>query len=76
MSIAMAGSIKHISVYYPQNVGAVGGGIGLIAALGGFILPVLFGYVYDLTGIWTGCFVLLFVLTAIAFIWMHLVVRC
>ena len=39
--------------------------------LGGFVLPIAFGAMNDLTGIWTSCFMLLFVLVAIALTWMH-----
>jgi len=75
MSLGKAAVYKHIPVYYPQNVGAVGGLVGMIGGLGGFILPLLFGYLNDVTGIWSSCFVALFVLVAAAFLWMHLAVR-
>lgn len=75
MSLGKAAVYKHIPVYYPQNVGAVGGLVGMIGGLGGFILPLLFGYLNDLTGIWSSCFVALFVLVVTAFLWMHLAVR-
>jgi NNP family nitrate/nitrite transporter-like MFS transporter len=66
---------KHIPVYYPNNVGAVGGLVGMIGGLGGFVLPIAFGAVIDLTGVWTSCFMLLFVGVAVAFTWMHVAVR-
>jgi len=47
----------------------------MIGGLGGFILPLLFGYLNDVTGIWSSCFIALFVLVAAAFLWMHLAVR-
>jgi NNP family nitrate/nitrite transporter-like MFS transporter len=72
MSLGKAAVYKHIPVYYPGNVGAVGGLVGMIGGLGGFILPILFGVMNDLTGIWTSCFMLLFALVAVAFVWMHL----
>nr|WP_244489099.1 nitrate/nitrite transporter [Devosia sp. Root685] len=75
MSLGKAAVYKHIPVYYPQNVGAVGGLVGMIGGLGGFILPLLFGYLNDVTGIWSSCFVAIFVLVAAAFLWMHLAVR-
>ena len=34
----------------------------MIGGLGGFVLPIAFGALIDLTGIWTSCFMLLFVL--------------
>jgi len=72
MSLGKAAVYKHIPVYYPDHVGAVGGLVGMIGGLGGFILPILFGVMNDLTGIWTSCFMLLFGIVAVALAWMHL----
>ena len=75
MSLGKAAVYKHIPSYYPDNVGAVGGMVGMIGGLGGFVLPIAFGALNDLTGIWSSCFMLLFVIVAICFAWMHLCVR-
>lgn len=75
MSLGKAAVFKHIPAYYPQNVGAVGGLVGMIGGLGGFFLPLLFGVLNDLTGIWSSCFMALFVLVAISLIWMHTAIR-
>ena len=75
MAIGMAAVYKHIPVYYPQYVGAVGGLVGAIGGLGGFFLPIAFGVMNDLTGVWTSCFMLLFVLVAAALTWMHGAIR-
>jgi NNP family nitrate/nitrite transporter-like MFS transporter len=75
MAIGMAAVYKHIPVYYPGHVGAVGGLVGAIGGLGGFFLPIAFGVMNDLTGVWTSCFMLLFVLVAAALAWMHGAVR-
>ena len=72
MSLGKAAVYKHIPVYYPKNVGSVGGIVGMIGGLGGFILPICFGIMNDLTGVYTSCFMLLFVITAITLIWMHI----
>ena len=72
MSLGKAAVYKHIPVYYPDNVGAVGGVVGMIGGLGGFILPICFGVMNDLIGVFTSCFMLLFAITAIAFVWMHI----
>ncbi len=72
MSLGKAAVYKHIPVYYPGHVGAVGGLVGMIGGLGGFVLPILFGVMNDLTGVWTSCFMLLFGVVAVAFVWMHL----
>ncbi|MHB8913054.1 MAG: MFS transporter [Lysobacter sp.] len=75
MSLGKAAVYKHIPVYYPNNVGAVGGVVGLIGGLGGFILPIAYGALNDLIGIWTSCFMLLFVLVSSALVWMHFEIR-
>ena len=71
MSLGKAAVYKHIPVYYPNNVGSVGGIVGLIGGMGGFILPICFGIMNDLIGVFTSCFMLLFAITAIALVWMH-----
>lgn len=75
MSLGKAAVYKHIPVYYPDRVGAVGGLVGMVGGLGGFVLPILFGVLNDMTGIWQSCFMLLFVLTATALTWMHVSIR-
>jgi NNP family nitrate/nitrite transporter-like MFS transporter len=75
MSLGKAAVYKHIPVYYPRNVGAVGGVVGMIGGLGGFILPIVFGAFYDLTGSWSSCFALLFGIAALGLGWMHVTIR-
>lgn len=75
MSLGKAAVFKHIPVYYPNHVGAVGGLVGMVGGLGGFILPIVFGAVSDLTGIWTSCFMVLFALVGVALAWMHIAIR-
>ena len=71
MALGKAAVYKHIPVYYPKNVGSVGGLVGMIGGLGGFVLPIAFGALNDLTGLWTSCFMALFVLVSVALLWMH-----
>jgi NNP family nitrate/nitrite transporter-like MFS transporter len=47
----------------------------MIGGLGGFALPIAFGAMADLTGVWTSCFMLLFMLVSGAMLWMHLAIR-
>jgi len=75
MSLGKAAVYKHIPVYYPDRVGAVGGVVGLVGGLGGFVLPIAFGALNDLTGIWQSCFWLLFLIVSVALVWMHLAIR-
>ena len=75
MSLGKAAVYKHIPVYYPKHIGAVGGVVGLVGGLGGFVLPIAFGALNDLTGIWTSCFMLMFLVAAVSLIWMHVSIR-
>ncbi len=75
MSLGKAAVYKHIPVYYPDNVGSVGGLVGMIGGLGGFVLPIAFGALNDLTGIWTSCFMLLFLIAAGSMVWMHFAIQ-
>ena len=75
MSLGKAAVYKHIPVYYPDQVGTVGGMVGMVGGLGGFLLPILFGVLNDLTDIWQSCFMVLFVLTTTALVWMHVSIR-
>ncbi len=75
MSLGKAAVYKHIPVYYPDNVGSVGGLVGMIGGLGGFVLPIAFGALNDLTGIWTSCFMLLFLIAAVSLVWMHFAIQ-
>ncbi|NEJ23017.1 MFS transporter [Rhizobium leguminosarum] len=75
MSLGKAAVYKHIPAYYPENVGTVGGIVGMMGGLGGFILPIAFGLLKDMTGLWSSCFLLLFAIVVISLIWMHLSVK-
>ncbi len=75
MSLGKAAVFKHIPVYYPGNVGAVGGLVGMIGGLGGFVLPIAFGAMLDVTGLWTSSFMLLFAIVAVSLLWMHFAIR-
>jgi MFS family permease len=74
MSLGKAAVFKHIPVYYPNHIGAVGGLVGMIGGLGGFVLPLAFGVLLDLTGVWTSSFALLFLLVSVALVWMHVAI--
>ncbi|MCZ7676900.1 MAG: MFS transporter [Roseovarius sp.] len=74
-SLGKAAVYKHIPVYYPNHVGAVGGLVGMIGGLGGFVLPIVFGAVLDLTGVYTSCFAILVAMVAVMLTWMHVSIR-
>jgi NNP family nitrate/nitrite transporter-like MFS transporter len=74
MGIGKAAVYKYIPEYFPKDVGAVGGLVGLLGALGGFFLPPLFAWAYKLTGIPQTTFFILFLVTGVSFLWLHAVV--
>ncbi|HNA21324.1 MAG TPA: hypothetical protein PLN40_07935, partial [Agitococcus sp.] len=57
---------------FPSNIGAVSGVVGLAGGLGGFILPIMFGALQDITGIRSSCFMLLYGVVWVSLIWMYL----
>ena len=75
MGIGKAAVYKHIPEYFPRDVGAVGGLVGSLGALGGFFLPLLFAYTARWTGMPQSTFFVLFVVTAAAMTWMHLTIH-
>ena len=75
MSFGMAAVYKHIPVYYPDNVGSVGGPGRHDRRPWRVCIPIAFGAMADLTGVWTSCFMLLFAFVSGAMLWMHLAIR-
>jgi len=69
--IGKASVFKLIYDYYPNNMGSVGGMVGVIGGLGGFTLPILFGLLSDYTNIRSSNFMLMFGLVAICMFWMN-----
>ena len=66
-----ASVFKYIADDYPQNIGAISGIVGLAGGLGGFVLPILFGVLMDLTGIRTSAFMLMYGVVWVSLIWMY-----
>ncbi len=73
--IGKASVYRIIHDYYPNNMGSVGGLVGVIGGLGGFVLPILFGLASDFLDIRTSCFMLLFGVVALCMIMMHISIR-
>ena len=67
-----ASVFKYISDEYPENIGVISGIVGLVGGLGGFVLPIMFGAIVDITGISSGIFMLLYAITWVSLIWMYL----
>jgi NNP family nitrate/nitrite transporter-like MFS transporter len=74
MGIGKASVYKYVPNYFPNDVGAVGGLVGALGALGGFVLPPVFGMVGRATGSPQAAFVALLALTVGSLAWLHLVV--
>lgn len=75
MGIGKAAVYKHIPEYFPEEVGVVGGMVGVLGGLGGFVCPILFGYLLEFTGLWTTCWMFFTLLTGVCLWWMHTVVQ-
>lgn len=66
-----ASVFKYISNEYPNNIGVISGIVGLVGGLGGFILPIMFGALVDLTGIRSSAFMLMYGVVWVSLIWMY-----
>jgi NNP family nitrate/nitrite transporter-like MFS transporter len=66
-----ASVFKYIANDYPTNIGAISGIVGLAGGLGGFLLPILFGALMDLTGVRSSAFMLLYGVVWVSLIWMY-----
>lgn len=75
MGIGKAAVYRHIPDYFPNEVGVVGGIVGVLGGLGGFVCPIIFGYLLEWTGLWTSCWIFFAALVLGSLVWMHLVVR-
>jgi len=73
MAFGKASVYKYIANDYPDNMGAVSGIVGLAGGLGGFVLPIMFGALLDLTAVRSSAFMLMFGITWVSLIWMYVV---
>ena len=69
LAFGMASTFKYVGDEFPQSMGVVSGIVGLAGGLGGFLLPILWGAVLDLTRIRSSCFMLLY-----GIVWVSLIV--
>jgi NNP family nitrate/nitrite transporter-like MFS transporter len=75
MAIGKASVFKFVADDFKDNIGAVSGVVGLAGGLGGFILPILFGLIVDITGIRSSAFMLLYGTVCVSLVWMHYAFR-
>ena len=66
-----ASVFKYISDNYGANIGAVSGIVGLAGGLGGFVLPIIFGVLMDLTGVRSSAFMFMYGIVWVSLIWMY-----
>jgi MFS transporter, NNP family, nitrate/nitrite transporter len=71
MAVGKASVFKFIGDEFSDNIGAVSGVVGLAGGLGGFILPIMFGALVDLTGVRSSSFMLLYGTVCVSLVWMH-----
>ncbi len=65
--IGKAAVYKFIPEYFPNQVGVVGGMVGVIGGLGGFLCPIIFGYLLQATGLWTSSWMFICFLSVTCF---------
>lgn len=70
-AIGKASVFKYISDDYPKNIGVVSGIVGLAGGMGGFLLPIMFGALVDMTGIRSSAFMLMFGVVWVSLMWMY-----
>ena len=66
-----ASVFKYIGDDYPNNIGTISGIVGLAGGLGGFVLPILFGALLDITSIRSSAFMLMYGVVWVSLIWMY-----
>lgn len=69
--IGKAAVYKHIPEYFPNEVGVVGGMVGLLGGLGGFFCPIIFSYLLNFTGLWSSSWIFILLFSIICLVWMH-----
>jgi len=67
--IGKASVYRSLADYYPENMGSVGGLVGVIGGLGGFTLPIMFGIAADATNVRSSTFMLMYAVLAGVMVW-------
>jgi len=72
--VGAAAVLRFIPDQFPGAVSNVTGTVALIGGFGGVLFPPLFGYLLNLTGIWTTCWMAMMMLAVVCLAWMHVVI--
>jgi NNP family nitrate/nitrite transporter-like MFS transporter len=75
MGLGSGAVFKLIPSYFPEGVGMVGGAVAMLGTLGGFMYPIVFGYLLDVSGIWTTSWLLLAGVALVCLFWLRATVR-
>jgi NNP family nitrate/nitrite transporter-like MFS transporter len=70
-AVGKASVFKYISDDYSNNIGVISGIVGLAGGLGGFLLPIMFGALVDLTGVNSTVFMLMWGVILVSLVWMY-----
>jgi NNP family nitrate/nitrite transporter-like MFS transporter len=49
--------------------------VGVIGGLGGFVCPIIFGYLLEGTGLWSSCWMFMFALSLVCLLSLHHAVK-
>ena len=72
LAVGKASVFKYISDEFTgPSLGTVSGVVGMIGGLGGFLLPIMFGALVDLTGVASSIFMLMWGITLVSLVWMY-----
>ena len=69
--LGKAAVFKGVADEFPEDIGLAAGVVGMVGGLGGFLLPILFGLLVDITRINSSIFMLLYGATCVSLLLMY-----